>query len=335
LGEETRVAVPMGERHQTVCPAYEGPWAARMEREGDTTALPSIREGVPVAQRRVTIEAARATAARLTAAAYGVAYERMESYSPADEDMKVYPEPETAQQQQPHAAAPPAPDRSSLASAPADRSTEADGGGEDHSCEYCGKVLAKAGALTMHIRFCKVRLAGGGPRTTVAQQSSSAALSQSASEQPAAATAAEEDGHLCDKCLRSFGSRTWLSRHACTGGAEASGVPKRRRRPSAPRPAKSKSAPTGPEARALSADADESEEGEEGEEELLAQPDVFVVERLLGERFIGQGAKRRRQYLVRWEGFDDSENTWEDEAHILDDDLVDEFKTAKRSRKQP
>jgi len=62
----------------------------------------------------------------------------------------------------------------------------------------------------------------------------------------------------------------------------------------------------------------------------MAEPDVFVVEKLMGERYYGTGAKRRKQFLVRWEGFGDAENTWEDEEHILDDDLIDSYKQSKR-----
>jgi hypothetical protein len=54
------------------------------------------------------------------------------------------------------------------------------------------------------------------------------------------------------------------------------------------------------------------------EEKLLAQPDVFVVEKLLAERMHGSGKSRRRQYLVAWEGYGREEDTWEDADSILD-----------------
>ena len=69
------------------------------------------------------------------------------------------------------------------------------------------------------------------------------------------------------------------------------------------------------------------------EARVLAQPDVFVVERLLGERRVGSGKRRRKQYLVKWEGFDDAENTWEDEAMILDDDLIEAFRREHHTRR--
>jgi hypothetical protein len=68
------------------------------------------------------------------------------------------------------------------------------------------------------------------------------------------------------------------------------------------------------------------------EQRLLAEPDVFVVEKLLGERYHGSGSRRRKQYLVRWEGYSDAENTWEDVDSILDDDLIDEYRRMKRAK---
>jgi hypothetical protein len=59
---------------------------------------------------------------------------------------------------------------------------------------------------------------------------------------------------------------------------------------------------------------------------LLAQPDVFVVERLLAERITGSGAKRRKQFLVHWEGYGENDlgaSTWEDADSILDVRFID------------
>ena len=81
-------------------------------------------------------------------------------------------------------------------------------------------------------------------------------------------------------------------------------------------------------------DDDEEEtdelESDDGEEALLAQPDVFVVEALVGERYTGSGARRRHQFLVRWQGYGAKDDTWEDEEQILDDELIAEFKRGKR-----
>ena len=75
--------------------------------------------------------------------------------------------------------------------------------------------------------------------------------------------------------------------------------------------------------------------------------DVFAVAQLLemrwragskvgstvkggGQSSIGKGggANRkpgRRQYLVRWAGYDASHDTWEDEANVLDQELIQSF----------
>ena len=47
------------------------------------------------------------------------------------------------------------------------------------------------------------------------------------------------------------------------------------------------------------------------------------------QRFHGSGLKRRKQYLVAWEGYGREEDTWEDADSILDDDLIDDFKRRK------
>jgi hypothetical protein len=54
-----------------------------------------------------------------------------------------------------------------------------------------------------------------------------------------------------------------------------------------------------------------------------AAAEIFIVEKLLDRR--QQGSKV--QYLVRWEGYSASDDTWEDERNILDDSLIDEFTT--------
>ena len=48
---------------------------------------------------------------------------------------------------------------------------------------------------------------------------------------------------------------------------------------------------------------------------------TFIVERLLSQR---QGANGR-EYLVRWEGYNSSWDTWEPEDNIFDDELIQEF----------
>jgi hypothetical protein len=48
---------------------------------------------------------------------------------------------------------------------------------------------------------------------------------------------------------------------------------------------------------------------------------LYTVERLIDRRW----ANTRWQYLVRWEGFDASHDTWEDERNIIDPALLEEF----------
>lgn len=54
--------------------------------------------------------------------------------------------------------------------------------------------------------------------------------------------------------------------------------------------------------------------------------DQFLVERLLERRV--RRAKRRNvvQYLVRWKGYTEAENTWQD-AMDIHDDLITEYES--------
>ena len=79
---------------------------------------------------------------------------------------------------------------------------------------------------------------------------------------------------------------------------------------------------------------------------------VFIVDRLLDQRWVDTNGKRlpgshgdgassddpppagaRREYLVRWEGFPPSHDTWEDEANILDADLIERFNAVEAKRR--
>ena len=48
---------------------------------------------------------------------------------------------------------------------------------------------------------------------------------------------------------------------------------------------------------------------------------VFTVEALVAQRWRGG----KRKFLVRWHGYGRAGDTWEDEANILDPDLVRHF----------
>ena len=54
---------------------------------------------------------------------------------------------------------------------------------------------------------------------------------------------------------------------------------------------------------------------------------AFVVERLCGQRVVdvGAGGGRKLQYLVRWSGFGAKEDSWEEQADILDAGIVRAF----------
>jgi len=58
------------------------------------------------------------------------------------------------------------------------------------------------------------------------------------------------------------------------------------------------------------------EEASEKEEE-----DVFIVEKVLDKRF----RNGKLQYLLKWENYPDSDNTWEFASNIFCPDLIQEF----------
>ena len=432
-----RKEVPLGPSYQVEVPEYEGPWVAAAERAAAEVGAVAAEAGSAVeaataaeaaeeaeerrqfvATRDVEIEAARSTAARLTAAAYGPEAELGATLGWA---------PREADAQPPAGADPAAALRgggggagsSSLGGRSASSASlegtigGGEGGdGEVHACDYCGKVLAKSGALTMHTRFCKARLSGAPPRSAmgsgggrpapasrnssqtslsnavaaskpaapaslatdaVAQRAAQAAAAVLASggRQAAAQAAARlagggrslegrgegadgermprrvsdgqdaikieggEHGTMygCPACGKQYVSIASVNRHrkiSCTAGSahaeedgeggggagSGGGDTKRKRSPTEQQPLAS----------------GKSSAERRKEEKLLAEPDVFVVEKLLGERYYGSGSRRRKQYLVRWEGYCDAENTWEDVDSILDDDLIDEYRRMKRDK---
>jgi len=67
-----------------------------------------------------------------------------------------------------------------------------------------------------------------------------------------------------------------------------------------------------------------------GDEEVL-EKDEFLVSRLLAERKVGRGKKRRTEYLVRWAApYSDSMwDTWEPEDNVFNQGLIDQFERRK------
>uniref|UniRef100_A0A915Q308 Chromo domain-containing protein n=1 Tax=Setaria digitata TaxID=48799 RepID=A0A915Q308_9BILA len=49
----------------------------------------------------------------------------------------------------------------------------------------------------------------------------------------------------------------------------------------------------------------------------------FVVEAILGERY--NKRKKMKEYLLKWKGYSDAENTWEPETNLDCDELIAEF----------
>jgi len=68
------------------------------------------------------------------------------------------------------------------------------------------------------------------------------------------------------------------------------------------------------------------EAGEDEEEE------VYIVERIVKHRKKGS----RVQYFLKWKGYPDSENTWEDESNVFAQDLIDDYwQNANQSKSTP
>jgi hypothetical protein len=58
--------------------------------------------------------------------------------------------------------------------------------------------------------------------------------------------------------------------------------------------------------------------------------DVYFVEKIVKDRFF----QSEKQYLIKWKGYPNNENTWESSAVMQEDipELVNEYEQAKRKR---
>ncbi|KAJ1898602.1 hypothetical protein LPJ66_002641 [Kickxella alabastrina] len=68
-----------------------------------------------------------------------------------------------------------------------------------------------------------------------------------------------------------------------------------------------------------------SSEGDDDEED---DDTVYVVEKILDQRM---GKNSEKEYLIKWEGYADSESTWEVEDNIIDRSILKKFWDAKNA----
>src|SRR6201996_9858367 len=65
--------------------------------------------------------------------------------------------------------------------------------------------------------------------------------------------------------------------------------------------------------------------------ELVDNEEEFEVEAILDSRTFGRG--RKLQYLIKWLGYPDSDNQWEDADKVYADELVREFQRRHPTKK--
>ncbi|ADM11153.1 chromobox protein [Encephalitozoon intestinalis ATCC 50506] len=63
----------------------------------------------------------------------------------------------------------------------------------------------------------------------------------------------------------------------------------------------------------------------------MRDENIYVVDKIVGCRKKGG----KKQYLVKWEGYSDSENTWEDEKNIFCKDLIKKYEESQEKLKRP
>jgi hypothetical protein len=65
--------------------------------------------------------------------------------------------------------------------------------------------------------------------------------------------------------------------------------------------------------------------------DLVDGEEEYSVEKILDSRLFGR--RRRLQYLVKWDGYPDSDNMWVDKDDVFADDKVREFKQSNPDKR--
>ena len=311
-----------------------------------------VRGGVRLTGDDVEVALARATAARLTAAAFGRDAERAAAYWPDADDLRVWPPP----------LPPPPAGGAGRAAAPT-----------SVSCERCGRTFGNMGAKAVHMRS-GVCGGGGGSGGDGGGDGGGAAAG-------AKRKAAGDNHRVYDATGECLGCRpNSHKRHTCGRGkyaAEPRPPPAEPRAPPAPahRPQPRRPKPEQPKPGArlppwsgeLAGAVPESARlvshapagwarfgrppGASDDDVEPAPPPplppepaavrrppppqeqaggVYVVERLLARR---DGPRGGMQYLVRWEGYGEEDDSWEDESNINEAALRDFEERQARARR--
>lgn len=77
--------------------------------------------------------------------------------------------------------------------------------------------------------------------------------------------------------------------------------------------------------------AAEGEEEDDEEDEEECEEDEYIVEAIRDWRH--NLREKRREYLIKWKGYAEAENTWEPEDHLNCPDILKKFKDSLSSRR--
>ena len=287
-GRDDDTSVNVGESYQATVP----PWLE--EGSAAATATEEEEEGEeqePLSWLEVEVSIARSTAARLTAAAFGGEDEVRAGFAPPADEMGGGGWRSSLLDDDGEAAAAAAAAPAPAAAAPI-------------VCAKCGRSFGNRGARAVHEGRCQGADAAGGA---------------AGGGSPRKRRQAGPQDLTCAFCSRAFGNMGAKVTHVrvcpkrpthAAAAADASDAAPARKRSKTPEPQHIAAAA----AAAAAAEVDD---------------DVYTVDRLVATRVVSAGGgRRRRQFRVRWEGWSEEHDTWEDEAHILDEQLIDELKRA-------